>query len=1208
VQTLIRRRPLAVLTATALALASLVAATAPTAAAQTAATPAAATSPTSPVNLATKVNFGQAVANHNATVVAGNARFEVLGTGLIRLEYSPDGKFEDLPTVNALDRRFAVPRYSTSTSDGWLTIRTAQATLRYRLGSGPFTQANTSLDYSLNGQQRTVSPTWDWECPFGQVCQAGVAALSGGAALAANHDNYQSVAGFIDDLNQGSGATATWPVLGAPAGPATVTIRYANYLGALGGPAPRTIDLTVNGTDVTTLTLPPTASWDDWSTVTTTVTLDKGTNQVGVACAAADSCTVNVDTLSVAAPTSPTPALSDLSYLGGWTRSFDSATYGPGYSCPAGTPTASQCTAALPVMHSGLLDRAGYRLLDDTPSAEWTKAGWVQPRPADGDVQDGYLFVYGQDYQSALTDFTRLTGPAPLLPQSQFGVWYSDYYPYTTADYENTLIPAFQANHVPLDTLSVDTDWKDPNQWDGWEWNPALFPDPQAFLAWAKSQGIDVTLNIHSSISDSDPQLAQAEAIAGSTLADSTCFSGACKVWDWSQVPQAESNFALQQPYQAQGVAFWWLDWCCDSSTVSMPGLTPDDWIDHLYAQEMTNSGERGFVLGRIGTSYQNPDVVDPAGPWSAHTSALHFTGDTWGTWNNLAFQAQLAPDEATIGEPYVSDDIGSFLGPPPGAAQDDSDLYARWVQLGAFQPVLRLHSSAGNRLPWDYPQTEDNIAASFLRLREALVPYTYTLADQATRTGLPITRPLYLDYPGEQAAYDNPGEYLYGPDMLVAPVTTPGNVATQTVWFPPGQWTDWFTGATFDGPSTQTLTVPLDRMPVFVRAGGIVPEQPGDLNVAAAAGKPLTLRVFSGGSGQFSLYQDAGTGLGYEHGQYTLTSVTSHSGAVTQRPGAGCAPGQATVPSWPTGAASTVTIGPACGHYPGEPGNRTFGVQLVNLSQPKQVMLNGQPLPQVAPGGQDGWWYDSSARTVLVALPPSPASQVLDVTQIGGSPVTRPEPAAADLTINPATPLTLNPGQSAQVTTTIRDDGPGPVSDVAASLTAPQGWTVSPATQSAPDLAAGGSATQTWTVTAPAGASGSQTAALQATASYSSAGSQQSASATEQAPPAPAPLPPPVITSVTPSTTAAGTSVTLTGQNFGSSQGSSYLTLAQGGTSWGAPYDGAKLTITSWSDTSITVTLPPDTGPYPLEPGAATISATVDGQTSNAESITITS
>jgi IPT/TIG domain len=144
--------------------------------------------------------------------------------------------------------------------------------------------------------------------------------------------------------------------------------------------------------------------------------------------------------------------------------------------------------------------------------------------------------------------------------------------------------------------------------------------------------------------------------------------------------------------------------------------------------------------------------------------------------------------------------------------------------------------------------------------------------------------------------------------------------------------------------------------------------------------------------------------------------------------------------------------------------------------------------------------------------------------------------------------------------------------------------------------------------VQAPAGSSTSPlTASLQAQASYTSAGLPEQVSAAEQAPPAPPPPPTPVITQVSPSSTAAGTSVTLTGQNFGSSQGSSYLTLAQGGTSWGAPYDGAKLTITSWSDSSITVTLPPDSGPYPLEPGTATITVTVDGQTSAAQTITVT-
>ena len=217
--------------------------------------------------------------------------------------------------------------------------------------------------------------------------------------------------------------------------------------------------------------------------------------------------------------------------------------------------------------------------------------------------------------------------------------------------------------------------------------------------------------------------------------------------------------------------------------------------------------------------------------------------------------------------------------------------------------------------------------------------------------------------------------------------------------------------------------------------------------------------------------------------------------------------------------------------------------------------------------------------------------------------------PAAVDLSIDPATPVSVSPGKSVTVTTTEHNEGPGDAWGTAVTLTAPAGWTVTPAAPAAAGtIAAGTSATQSWTVRAPASsATAPETASLTARASYTSAGEPVQVTEAEQAPPATAPLPPAVITQVTPSTTAAGTSVTLIGQNFGSSQGSSYLTLAQGGTSWGAPYDAAKLTITSWSNTSITVTLPPSTGAFPLLPGPATISVSVSGQTSNAEPITIT-
>jgi alpha-glucosidase (family GH31 glycosyl hydrolase) len=1143
---------------------------------------ATATSPTSPVNLATPVDFGAAKAAPGATVLAGNARFEILGDGLIRMEYSPSGTFEDAPTVNAINRHFSVPRYRVSRSGGWLTIITSAATLRYRLGSGPFGPNNTSV--RLAGGD-TVSPQWENVCPFDQVCDAGAAALTGGADIQTDHADYQSIAGFIANLNQASGAGATWSVLGAPAGQAVLTLRYSNYIGALGGPAPRTIDLTVNGSDVQTLTLPPTNSWDDWSSVTATVDLSAGTNTVGVVCAAADSCSVNADTLSVAPAGATAPSEPDVHYLGGYTRGFDTATYGPGYSCPTGTPTAAQCTAALPAMHPGILDQAGYRLLDDSQSAVWTANGWVTPRTAGGDVQDGYLFAYGHDYQQALADLNRLTGDSPLLPEYTFGVWFSRYYPYTTSDYENTLIPAFRANHVPLDTLSVDTDWKDPNQWDGWEWNSSLFPDPQSFLSYAKGQGIHVTLNVHASIADDDPQLPATQALAGTSLADdNSCFtpSGTCKVWDWSSVPQAESYFALHQPFEAEGVSFWWLDWCCDASTASDPGVTPDAWINHLYAQEMANKNERAFVLSRTGSSYQNPDEVYSAGPWAGHTSTLAFTGDTWGTWNTLAFQVQLAADEASIDEPYVSNDIGSFLGQPPGTASDDPDVYARWVQLGTFQPILRLHSSHGNRLPWDYPQPANDIAASFLRLREALVPYTYTLADEAVRTGEPINRPLYLDYPSEPAAYTNPGEYLYGPDVLVAPVTTPGTVSTQSVWFPPGRWTDWFTGATFTGPSEQTLTVPLDRMPVFVKAGGIVPEQAPMSHVGARPDAPTIIRVYPGAPGQFSLYQDADTGTGYEHGQYSLTPIGTRSSSGRDR-------------------ASRVSIGAAEGSYPGQPTSRSFSVRLEDLTAPSAVTLDGRRLPSSA------WRYDGAAHTVIVPVDGLSLRDSGLITVKGAEPISSPEPAAVVLGIDPSTPLSLAAGASTTVTTNEHNDGPGGASRVAVSLAAPSGWTVTPASPvGAGNLNDGGSATQSWTVTAPAAATSPVSAALEAKATYGSAGGREQVTAMQQTGPNPAPLPPPVVTGSSPPSPAPGDAVTLSGQNFGATQGSSYLTLAQGGTSWGAPFDGAKLTITNWSDSSITFDLPPNSGPFPLEPGQATITVTVAGQTSTAQTLNI--
>jgi hypothetical protein len=1124
-----------------------------TAGGSTAAGPA----PTSPVNLSDSINMSAGKAAAKATVAEGDARFEVLTPEVIRLEYSPDGTFTDDPTFTVLDRDFSVPSYTQTTSNGWLVLTTSDVVLRYKLGSGPFGPTNTQLQilHPLAGSDASVTPSWSDECTFGQVCQSGAAALSGGPQLLVDHSGYDSPPGFIADYNSTIGASASWHVLGAPAGSAEVTIRYSNSVGLLGGPAPRTMSLVVNGT-ATRVTLPATSSWDSWATVTAPVTVQSGTNTVAVTCASGDSCNVNVDDVGVSAPgASPAPFLPG-SPLGGYLRSFDSTngTYSASPSC-TGSQSGATCAANIPAMAQGLLDTSGWYLLDDTQSAVWTSDGWLQARPA-GDVEDGYLFGYGQDYPAALSDLAKLTGPAPLLPENVFGDWLSRYYPYTTAQYEDQVLPEFQANGVSLDDLSADTDWKSPNTWDGWEWNSSLFPDPSAFLSWAASHDIHVTLNVHSSIATNDPQYAATQSAAGGDLAPANCFDGPCAVFDWSKPAQAEANFELQQPIMNDGVSFWWLDWCCDTSQASQAGVTSDAWINHLYAQQMVDSGERGFVLSRIGASLSDSVAgSSPTGPWADHRSAVAFTGDTYSTWNTLAQEAQLAQDEDSIGEPYVSDDIGGFLGPDDGSANDPDDLYLRWLQLGTFQPIMREHSNTGQnaRLPWDYDVATQTVGDQFLQLREELVPYLYTLSQQASATGIPMAQSLYLDYPGQPEAYDFPSEYLFGQNMLVAPVTTPGTVATTTVWFPPGTWTDWFTGATFTGPGTQTLQVPDNRMPVFVKDGGIVPLQPASGHAQTAGSAALTLRVFDGASGSYSLYDDAGTGTGYTSGQSTTTPVSYTD----------------------SGSSSTVVIGPVSGSYPGAPSSRSWTVDLVDTTKPGSVTLDGTKLASSA------WSYDAATHTLAVKVPSTATGQKITLTQTGGTAVTSGEPAATELSLSPSGSAVTTAGGTTTVSATLSDSGSGAVNGVALHLSAPSGWTVTPTTATtASGLGSGSSLTASWSVTAPQGSSGPVTAALSASASYTDATTGQPVTVTAGQNPTP------VITSVPGGSVSAGQQVTVTGLNFGATQGDSYLTFSDDGTNWGAPADTATFKIDSWSAGSVTFTIP---SPSPSTSGGVT-------------------
>jgi hypothetical protein len=658
--------------------------------------------------------------------------------------------------------------------------------------------------------------------------------------------------------------------------------------------------------------------------------------------------------------------------LGGWVRALDNR-QGP-----------------VP-LHRGLLSRAGWYLLDDSADVVLTRQppGFATRNSPTG-YQDGYLFGYGRQYPTALRDLRALTGPAPLLPRTAFGVWFSRYYAYGAADYMR-LLQQFRRNHVPLDTLSIDTDWKrQPSpvsplfasavvgptkawSWNGWEWNSTLFPHPRKFVGWAHRHGVALALNIHPSIDSTDPQYDATVAKTGPLELDPMCTLqqidplGQCHVFDLTQQKQIAAYFDLHQPIAADGIDEWWLDWCCDATSASAPGLTPDTWLNLLYARRLHEQGSRWLVLSRIGGSHQGGDGVAGPGPgiFADHRYAIHFTGDTCATWGMLAFEAKLTAAEGGVGMPYVSHDIGSFNGAPirgqcsPAAGASGSALppqmYARWVQMGALQPVLRLHSNHGARLPWDYVRPARHAAAEALRLRESLVPYLYSVAREAYDSGLPIARALYLQWPNRRAAYRRAAEYTLGRDVLVRPVTAPGNPAPVEVWFPPGDWVDYFTGRTYSGPSVRTFSVPLGRMPLYVRAGSVIATQHSVAHTSAAPSDRLVLTVFGDHAGSGRMYDDAGRGFGYQEGAYTWTGFRHTAN--------------------PRGEQLRIT--PAHGDFPGSLGKRSWTVRFRDVGRPQSVSVGGRPVD---------WRYGRKARTLTVRTQPLSTKRAWTVRVMGPS------------------------------------------------------------------------------------------------------------------------------------------------------------------------------------------------------------------------------
>ena len=499
-------------------------------------------------------------------------------------------------------------------------------------------------------------------------------------------------------------------------------------------------------------------------------------------------------------------------------------------------------------LEAGILSRlCGYSVLDDSCLPVLTEDGWYSGRKEG--VKDLYLFCYGTDYRQALKDFFHLCGSTPMLPRFALGNWWSRFYAYTDQAYLS-LLDRFREKGIPFSVAVIDMDWHitdagtEGRGWSGYTWNESLFPDHVRFLDEVHQRGLKVTLNLH-----------PAEGIQ----AHEACYPAVAERLgrDWEKhqrVPFDVSDRAFMETYfdcvlspmEREGVDFWWIDWQQGTGS-AIPGVDPLWVLNHYHTVHCEEAGRRPLILSRY------------CGPGS-HRYPVGFSGDTVISWESLRFQPFFTSTASNIGYGWWSHDIGGHA-----HGVRDPELQVRWLQLGVFSPILRMHSTCNlfnSKEPWRYSAEIEKMMTDALRLRHRLIPYLYTMNWRCHTQGEMLVQPMYYDYPDRDEAYEVPEQYKFGSELMVIPVTSPQiqelELGCARGWLPEGRYYDFFTGLRYEGGRMISVYRPLDRIPVFAKAGAVIPLAE-DIDNGTGNPEKMEIVIFAGADGHFDLYEDDG-------------------------------------------------------------------------------------------------------------------------------------------------------------------------------------------------------------------------------------------------------------------------------------------------------------------------------------------------------------
>lgn len=517
-----------------------------------------------------------------------------------------------------------------------------------------------------------------------------------------------------------------------------------------------------------------------------------------------------------------------------------------------------------------------------------------------------YYFFHGPSIKKILGRYAELTGHMPLPPKWALGHQQSrwSYYPDSMVE---EVVKQYRERDLPLDVVHLDIDYM--QGYRVFTWDTSRFPDPRAMSERLEKLGVKVVTIVDpgvkyqpvtgqsnvASAAKNDPLASQEQSyFVFNEGVEKGYFQKrkngqlfVPKVWpgdsvfvDYTLADARRWWGDLHRTYVDYGVDGIWTDMNEPSDFIDQTGKNQLDVVSYDEGEKSTHAKNRNvFALLMARATYEGlqrlqpdkrPYVITRAAYAGIQRYSTMWTGDTNSTWEALALSIPMFQTLGLSGEPFVGSDVGGFIG------RGNGELLVRSYQVSFLAPFCRNHKviDGYDQEPWRFGSHYEKIIRKYLKLRYELMPFLYTTLEEAHRTGVPVFRPLLLNYQNDDNTYNLDDQFIIGSDLLAAPILT-ANQTSRLVYLPQGLWYDYWTGRRYVGGTMVRVDAPLETVPLFVRGGAIIPKGRPMNYVGEISSGLVTLEIFPDehGNASGSLYEDDGTSPDYQRGVYRRTS-----------------------------------------------------------------------------------------------------------------------------------------------------------------------------------------------------------------------------------------------------------------------------------------------------------------------------------------------